>query len=162
MIATEGAAGNSSPYFKDLPFRYNKGEALIIAAPDLPRNYIYKLRYSIVPWGEKDLFWVGSTYQWEYENSLPTEAFKTAVLAFLDEELAVPFTVKDHISSVRPASVNRRPFAGFHKEYTNIGILNGLGTKGCSLAPYLAISFREHLFSGKAFHPEVDIDKVRH
>lgn len=161
LITAEGVGATHNPYFKQLPFRYNKGEALIIAAPGLPRAHIYKLRYSIVPWGEKDLFWVGSTYQWEFEDALPTSSFKDAVAAFLDKELRLPYQIVDHIASVRPASINRRPFAGFHPDYPQLGILNGLGTKGCSLAPYLATAWKEQLLHGKAFDPEVRLESIR-
>lgn len=155
VIGAEGAAAAHNPYFGDLPFRYNKGEALIIAAPQLPREHIFKLRYSIVPWGSDDLFWIGSTYQWEFDDALPSPVFKAEVVDFLDRELLVPYQVRDHIASVRPASVNRRPFAGLHKTYSQLGILNGLGTKGCSLAPYLALGWKNLLLHGKAFDPEV-------
>ena len=155
VISTEGTGAMQNPYFKDLAFRYNKGEALIIAVKGLSRKYIYKLRYSIVPWGDQDLFWVGSTYAWEFEDDLPTASFKEAVLAFLDEVLRVPYEVAEHIASVRPASVDRRPFAGRHQRYPQIGVLNGLGTKGCSLAPYLAAGWKMHLLNGTEFDPEV-------
>ena len=161
VIATEGVEGASNPYFNELPFRYNKGEALIISAAALPRDYIYKLNYSIVPWKGEDLFWVGSTYQWEFKDALPTASFKQSVTKFLDDVLSVPYEVVDHIASVRPASVNRRPFAGFHEKSSRIGVLNGLGTKGCSLAPLLAHEWREHLTSGKAFNSEVAINGPR-
>lgn len=161
VIAAEGAGAVNNPYFKELPFRFNKGEALIISIPDLPRSHIYKLRYSIVPWGDQDLFWVGSTYQWEFEDALPTSAFKAAVIEFLNEELLIPYQIVDHIASLRPASINRRPFAGLHWQYPQLGILNGLGTKGCSLAPYLAVAWKDKLIFGKEFDPDVALDRER-
>lgn len=161
LIAAEGTGVVHNPYFKELAFRYNKGEALIISAPGLPRSHIYKLRYSIVPWGEKDLFWVGSTYQWTFDNASPSASFKESVISFLDKELLVPYKVLDHLASIRPASVNRRPFAGFHSIYPRLGILNGLGTKGCSLAPYLAVAWKDHLLKGRPFDAEVILDNNR-
>jgi len=155
LIAAEGTAVAHNPYFKELAFRYNKGEALIIAAPKLPRQHIYKLRYSIVPWGDKDLFWIGSTYQWEFDNVLPTGSFRESVMRFLDTELRVPYQLTAHIAAVRPATVNRRPFSGWHREYPQLGILNGLGTKGCSLAPYLAAAWKDHLLHGRPFDQEI-------
>lgn len=168
IIAAEGAQGAVNPYFKELPFRYNKGEALIVDIPGLSRANIYKLKYSIVPWestrqdSSGNLFWVGSTYQWNFEDSLPSAAFKDSVTQFLKTELPGPFEVVEHISAVRPASINRRPFAGIHPDYPGIGILNGLGTKGCSLAPYLAKGWRDFLKAGKAFDPEVSLTSTRH
>jgi hypothetical protein len=38
-----------------------------------------------------------------------------------------------------------------------MGIFNGMGTKGCSLAPFFASQLTEHLCQQKALDPEVDI-----
>ena len=179
MIAADGAAGAENPYFQQLAFRYNKGEALIVSIPGLSSKYIYKLKYSIVPWGSytgdggnvthandrddiaEHLFWVGSSYQWNFDNDHPSEGFKRNVLEFLESELLMPFKVVDHLAAIRPASINRRPFAGLHPDYPQLGILNGLGTKGCSLAPYLAIGWRDLLTKGKSFDPEVRLETAR-
>ncbi|SEA11599.1 Glycine/D-amino acid oxidase [Arachidicoccus rhizosphaerae] len=168
IIAADGWQAGSNPYFKQLAFRYNKGEALIVDIAGLSREYIYKLRYSVVPWegdtmtASKNLFWVGSTYQWTFEHDQPSDAFKENVLEFLDKELLLPYSVEDHLAAVRPASINRRPFAGFHEDYPQLGVLNGLGTKGCSLAPYLALGWRDLLTLGKDFDPELSLDADRH
>jgi len=155
VIAAEGVLGSQNPYFHQLPFRYNKGEALIIDIPGLSRSHIYKLGFSIVPWEgaqkDKNLFWVGSTYQWEFADDLPTEHFKQTVINFLDTELLTPYRIIHHMAAVRPASINRRPFAGPHALYPRLGIINGLGTKGCSLAPYLAGAWKDYIISNKPF-----------
>ena len=39
----------------------------------------------------------------------------------------------------------------------NVGILNGMGTKGCSLAPYFANQLMQHLINNSSLLPEVDI-----
>jgi hypothetical protein len=43
----------------------------------------------------------------------------------------------------------------------NIGILNGMGTKGCSLAPLFAKELAENLVYGKTLNPEADINRFR-
>ena len=154
ILAAEGTGVQRNPFFKDLDFRFNKGEALITSIPDLPGTRIYKQRYTIVPWVEKDLFWIGSTYQWEFDNALPSDQFKQELTHYLNNELKCPFKIIDHIASIRPASVNRRPFSGWHPTYPAIGILNGLGTKGCSLAPYLSGQWADHLLNDTPLDPE--------
>jgi len=65
----------------------------------------------------------------------------------------------DHKASVRPANIERRPFVGFHPAYKNVGILNGMGTKGCSLAPYFAKQLADHLVYTKEILSEADIKR---
>jgi hypothetical protein len=48
---------------------------------------------------------------------------------------------------------------GLHPENPALGIFNGLGTKGVSLAPYFAHQFVEHLEEDKDLHREVHINR---
>ncbi len=158
IIFCDGVSGTDNPWFKLLPYAPNKGEVLIVEIDDLPRNNIYKTNLSIVPWKE-NLFWVGSTYEWKFEHPNPTDIFREKTEILLNQWLKVPFKVINHLSSVRPANIERRPFVGFHPLHPQIGILNGMGTKGCSLAPYFANEFVEHLTDNTNINPSVDIKR---
>ncbi len=129
-----GKCRQGNPFFEKLPFALNKGEGLLVEINDIPRQTVYKKGMSLVPWKEH-IFWVGSSYQWEFADDQPSESFRSATENWLKNFLKVPFKIVDHFSAFRPATLERRPFAGFHPKYPRIGILNGLGTKGCSLAP---------------------------
>jgi len=135
IIFCDGLNAMNNPYFKALPFAPNKGEALIIKVPGLSIQHIYKTSVTIVPWSE-DLFWVGSSYEWEYNNENPTLAFKEKMIQSLNQFLKIPYEIVDHIVGIRPANTQRRPFVGVHPIYNQLAICNGMGTKGCSLAPY--------------------------
>jgi glycine/D-amino acid oxidase-like deaminating enzyme len=137
IIFCDGAAGISNPYFKNLPFAPNKGEALIVEIKEFPTTYILKKGISIVPW-EKNLFWIGSSYEWTFEHDRPTENFRKYTESILRHWIKNEFRVIEHFASIRPATLERRPFVGFHPIHKNVGILNGMGTKGCSLAPFFA------------------------
>lgn len=156
IIFCDGVDGVANPFFRNLPYSPNKGEAIIARIPDLPTDYIYKQGLSIVPWKD-DLFWIGSTYEWNFTDALPTAAFREKVKSFLALFLKIPFEIVDHIASVRPANMERRPFVGLHPIQSNIGILNGMGTKGCSLAPFFAKEFADFLTEEKPIAPEVDV-----
>lgn len=157
-IFCDGVAGFENPYFKNLPYSRMKGEALIVSIPGLPRKNIYKQGFNIVPWKE-DLWWVGSSYEWQFETIEPTEAFRKKMEAQLNSFLKLPYTIVDHIAAERPANMERRPFVGLHPVHKNIGILNGMGTKGCSLAPYFAYELTEHLVNGKSINPLADVQR---
>ena len=72
-------------------------------------------------------------------------AFKEKMIQALDNCLKVPYTIVDHITGIRPANTERRPFVGTHPNYPSLAICNGMGTKGCSLAPYFSKQLIDYL-----------------
>ncbi len=157
IICCEGADGGGNPYFDLLPWSKDKGEVVIVSIPGLSRNHIFKNKLGIVPWQDKDLFWIGATHDWKYTDLNPTETYLNLVKDFLDEFLKVPYTIIDHLVARRPANLDRKPFAGFHPKYPAVGILNGMGGKGVSMAPYFARQFADNLINGTPIMPEADV-----
>lgn len=176
LIFCDGAESFSNPFFTLLPFAPNKGEALIVeirealtqnsenisenGSENISKNIgaVFKKGLTLAPWKD-GLFWVGSSYEWNFEHAEPTEAFRKKTESALAEWLKVPFKTVEHIASVRPATLERRPFVGFHPRHTAIGILNGMGTKGCSLAPFFAHQLTEQLTKGKPILPEANVQR---
>ncbi len=156
IIFCDGSAVMQHQFFRALPFALNKGEALIVSIPDLPNDHIYKKTNTIAPWKEEK-FWVGSSYQWDFADDKPSSTFREQAEQWLKGFLKLPFTVEDHIAALRPATVERRPFVGMHPLHPAVGIFNGMGTKGVSLAPYFAKQLADHLMDQKALMPEVNI-----
>ena len=158
IIFCDGIHSSQNPFFKNLPFALNKGEALLIEVPDIPSTHIFKKGMMLTSI-QKDLFWLGSNYLWEFPDDQPTEQFRKQTELLLRSWLRVPFKIVDHKASVRPANIERRPFVGFHPTYKNIGILNGMGTKGCSLAPFFAKQITDHLIYGEQILPEANVSR---
>lgn len=158
IIFCDGVNGINNSFFKNLPYSSNKGEAIIARIPALETNKIYKQGLSIVPW-QDDLFWIGSSYEWSFKDVLPTAVFKEKVISFLNFFLKTPFEIVDHLAAVRPANMERRPFVGLHPKFANVGILNGMGTKGCSLAPFFSKQLADHLVEKKPIYPEADVKR---
>jgi glycine/D-amino acid oxidase-like deaminating enzyme len=157
VIFCDGIAALDNPYFSRLPFAPNKGEALILEIKGLPvEATIFKKGITLAPWGE-GRYWVGSSYEWSFADAAPTAAFRAQTEAVLNGWLRVPFRTVEHLASVRPATVERRPFVGFHPLAPAVGMLNGMGTKGCSLAPYFARQLVDHLATGKAIQADADL-----
>ena len=154
----DGIHSSQNPFFKNLPFALNKGEAILIEAPGIPSTHIFKKGMMLTSI-QKDLFWLGSNYLWEFPDDQPTEQFRKQTELLLRSWLNVPFKIVGHKASVRPANIERRPFVGFHPTYKNVGILNGMGTKGCSLAPFFAKQLTDHLNSGNEILAEADIKR---
>ncbi|MGC4234732.1 MAG: hypothetical protein QM594_17260, partial [Niabella sp.] len=48
---------------------------------------------------------------------------------------------------------------GLHPVYKNVGILNGMGTKGCSLAPYFASQLAAHILYRAPIEKDADISR---
>lgn len=158
IICCEGAAGLQNPYFQLLPYALNKGEAMIAEIEDLPDSNIYKQGINLVPWKD-GLWWIGSTYEWNFTNTDPTTNFREKTEMQLKHWLKLPYHIVDHIASVRPANVERRPFIGLHPLHTSVGVFNGMGTKGCSLAPFFATAFCNFLLEKTPLTPEADISR---
>lgn len=160
IIFCDGAAGLNNKWFSLLPFSLNKGEILLASIPGLPRNHVYKHSLKIAPW-EDDLFWVGTSFEWTFDNVNTTETFRQRTEWQLNNWLKLPYIIQDQWASVRPATVDHKPFAGFHPLHPNIGILNGMGAKGCSQAPYFARSLADNIISGTPIHREADIARYK-
>ncbi|MFW2477120.1 MAG: NAD(P)/FAD-dependent oxidoreductase [Sediminibacterium sp.] len=160
IICCEGAAGFQNPYFQMLPYAPNKGQAIIAEINDLPATNIYKQGINLVPWKD-NLWWIGSTYEWDFTDTNPSPDFRQKVDMQLQHWLKLPYNIIDHIASERPANMERRPFVGMHPVHTTVGLFNGMGTKGCSLAPYFAHQFSNYLAQNEPIMPAADVQRFR-
>jgi glycine/D-amino acid oxidase-like deaminating enzyme len=159
IIFCDGLSSFENPFFKQLPFAPNKGEALIVEIPDLPNEHIYKKGFLLAPLQGKDIFWLGSNYQWSFPHAEPSKEFYEQAERHLKAWLKIPFKILEHKAALRPATLERRPFVGLHPHQNKLGILNGMGTKGCSLAPYFAKQLVDHLLHRNEITPEADIKR---
>ncbi|MEP6846068.1 MAG: FAD-binding oxidoreductase [Panacibacter sp.] len=161
MIFCNGSSTFEYNYWKNLPYVNNKGQALIVDIPGLSVKNIYKYgALSLVPWYD-GLWWVGSSYENEFDTLEPTQGFKDEMINQLKSVLHIPFTIIDHFAALRPATLERRPFVGLHPQHPALGICNGMGTKGCSLAPYFAKQFADHLVHNKPIEALADVQRFR-
>lgn len=161
VIFCEGPVGMDNPWFHRLPFSRNKGQALVLRIPELPATQIFKKNMLLVPLPEPELFWLGASYEWEFADQLPSPEFLQKGTSVLQEWLKLPFEVVDQRAGLRPATLERRPFCGLHPIHSRVGIFNGMGTKGCSLAPYFARELALHLTEGSPLTPQVDVGRFR-
>ena len=104
-------------------------------------------------------YYIGATHEQHFTVTEITDKGKAELEEKLRCILNSPYQITAHQVAVRPATKHRRPFVGMHPQHSNVGILNGLGTKGVSLAPYFAQQLVRHLLYGEAISAEVDIAK---
>jgi glycine/D-amino acid oxidase-like deaminating enzyme len=160
IIFCDGKSSAENPYFEKLPFALNKGEGMMVEIKNLPGGLIFKKGMNLVPFRE-NVFWLGSSYEWSFADDQPTQEFRNSAESWLQHFLKVPYTILEHFASIRPATLERRPFVGFHPLHPQIGILNGMGTKGCSLAPYFAKQLADKIAGGSNILPLADIARFK-
>jgi glycine/D-amino acid oxidase-like deaminating enzyme len=160
IVFCDGKSSAHNPYFEKLPFALNKGEGLLVEIHGLPVSLVFKKGMTLVPYGE-NIYWLGSSYEWEYADDQPSQNFRKNAENWLNHFLKLPYTILDHFAALRPATLERRPFVGFHPSHLHIGILNGLGTKGCSLAPYFAKQLADSINGVGTINPMADISRFK-
>ncbi len=156
IIFCEGFHAYQNPYFKTLPYQFAKGEILILECPGLIEEFIINKSIYIQPL-TNNKFRVGATYDWNKLDFETTSGAREKLIAQFKSIVSLPFEVLEQYAAVRPTVKGRRPLIGMHPLHQQIGIFNGLGTKGVLLAPFLANHFTEHLLHGVPLMNDVSI-----
>ncbi|WP_296383780.1 FAD-dependent oxidoreductase [Winogradskyella sp.] len=158
IVFAEGFGVKQNPYFKDIPLTGSKGEILTIKAPGLKIDYAIKSSVFVIPLGD-DLYNVGSTYDNEDKSNEPTENAKAELILKVKTFIKCDFEVVNHVAGVRPTVKDRRPLVGRHSEHKNLYVLNGLGTRGVMIAPYVADKLFNFIEKNGALDAEIDIQR---
>ncbi|WP_299364026.1 FAD-binding oxidoreductase [Winogradskyella sp.] len=158
IIFAEGYGMKKNPFFKYLPLNGTKGEVLTIKAPELNLGTAIKSSVFIIPIGN-DLYTVGSTYNWDDKSNIPTEEGKNELLSKLRGFITCDFEIVEHVAGVRPTVKDRRPLVGRHPEHQNLYVLNGLGTRGVMIAPYVADKLYGFIEKANPLDAEIDISR---
>jgi glycine/D-amino acid oxidase-like deaminating enzyme len=160
IIFCEGHKVTANPFFKWLPFVLAKGELLTVRIKNFEKHAILNKGIFILPVGD-DIYKVGATYVWDFkDNNITTEA-KEELTFKLEQLIKTPYEILKQEAGIRPAVKDRRPIIGMHPEYKTLGIFNGLGTKGVSLAPYFARQFYNFLENSAEIDKEASIERFK-
>lgn len=160
IVFAEGFGMLSNPFFKYLPLRGAKGELLTIRAPELNLNSIVKSSVFLIPVGE-DRYKVGATYNWKDKTNVTTSRAREELLTKLKSLLKCDFEVIKQEAGIRPTVADRRPLAGRHPQENNVYVLNGLGTRGTLVGPYVAKQLYDFIETGASLDEEIDISRFR-
>jgi glycine/D-amino acid oxidase-like deaminating enzyme len=156
VVFAEGFGVKQNPFFKDLPLVPAKGELLTIYAPDLKIDYVLKAGVFLIPLGD-DLYIVGATYEWKDLSSKVTDLAKEELVTKLGKLINCEFEVVNQVAGIRPTVKDRRPLVGQHAKHKNMFVLNGLGTRGVMIGPYVAQQLYNFIEKGMPLEKEIDI-----
>lgn len=160
VLFAEGFGLHANPFFSQLPLDGTKGELLLIKCPNLNLDVIIKSSVFILPLGN-DVYKVGATYNWQDKSAKPTEQGKQELLTNLKSVLNLDFEIVAHLAGVRPTVKDRRPLVGSHPKFTRLHVLNGLGTRGVMLAPFVAKALFESIENETPLDVNLDIRRFK-
>ena len=158
IIFAEGFGLKKNPFFNSLPLNGTKGETIIIDAPNLKIDYGIKSSVFLIPI-ENDLYKVGATYEWEDKTNNPTDKGKSKLIKKLKTFLKCDFKIIDQKAGIRPTVIDRRPLVGKHEEFKSLYVLNGLGTRGLMIGPYVAKQLYYFIENNIELNDEIDIKR---
>tara|TARA_B100000795_G_scaffold88781_1_gene64575 strand:- start:2998 stop:4065 length:1068 start_codon:yes stop_codon:yes gene_type:complete len=149
IVFAEGAGVAHNPYFtidvspkgKNV-FVGNKGEYIIVKAPALQSEAIIKGPVMIIPLGD-DLYKVGASYGRDDFSLHTTQEACKSISDKLKKMISCDFELVDQVAAIRPTVKDRKPLIGCIQKEKTFSFLNGLGTRGLTMAPQLAA----HLFN---------------
>lgn len=158
LVFCEGFKLNQNPFFDFLPLVPTKGEIIQIKT-DLKYQQETYIGAVFLQHKQDDIWWAGSTYKNHDDTTYKTPEMKANLESRLQRFLTLDYEVVEHLAGVRPAVKDRRPLLGKHPKSKDVFILNGLGSKGSSLAPLMAADLLNYILDGKPLHPEATIER---
>ncbi|NJX15972.1 NAD(P)/FAD-dependent oxidoreductase [Tamlana crocina] len=158
VVFSEGFGVVNNPYFKALPLVPTKGELLTIHGPELNVDYIIKAGVFLIPL-EDGYYRVGATHQWENLNHDATKEARGKLISRLEKVIKCEFEIIDQVAGIRPTVIDRRPLVGRHPKHENLYILNGLGTRGVMIGPYVAQQLFNFIENNEPLEKEIDIKR---
>ncbi len=160
IVFAEGFGVKQNPFFNHLPLKEAKGELVIIETQELKIDYVLKSSVFLIPLGE-DKYIVGATYNWKDKTNNVTQEAKEELLNKLKTFLKCEFKVVDQVAGIRPTVIDRRPMVGVHNKKDNMFVLNGLGTRGVMIAPYIAKQLYDYIEKDEILEQEIDIKRFK-
>lgn len=153
VIACTGADDDGGRAWAGVACARATGEILHVTVEGLAPDVILNRGHWVLPTGVTEAR-VGATYLRE-GAAAPGEAreeLERSAREILGER---PFLVVAQEAGVRVTAADRRPLCGRDPNEPRLGVINGLGSKGALLAPWLARQWVEHLRTGAPFDPAV-------
>ena len=142
----------------NLKIQSDHGEVLTLKSNIKTKNMCVNRVKWLLPRGNHT-YKLGATYKWDVVKSQPTEEGRdellTGIKPIISSEVFDHFEIMNQETGLRPASKDRRPYAGKMNE--NTYILNGFGTRGVLIGPATAAHLVRFIFEDKELPKEINI-----
>lgn len=159
VIDCRGFVPNSE-WWNFLPWRGAKGEILTVRTEEnWPTDEIWSREVFIVPLGG-DCYRIGATYSWDLQTDGPTEEGKSKLLERLQNWIPAEVLAIDHRAGVRPILKDKFPVLGEHPDQPHLWIMNGLGARGGTTAPWLSRLLLDHIFDEVELPEEIRLNRT--
>lgn len=155
VVLATGAAEIATPLAGPLPLRPVRGESLLVRAPGLDASAAFVCGHHLAPLGG-DLWSCGGTKQPGMLSNIPSREGRDELEAFLAARVAVPWEIAGHWCGVRAATRDGRPLVGRVGGDPRVLTLNGLGSQGFAVGPWLAEALAAHLVAQQPLPAELD------
>ncbi len=154
VIMCTGISEKKINLFNDIKLKGVSGNSILIKSK-LENDNIINKGINILP-VKKNIYHVGSTYYHNTEDEGPDELVSKAKNLIKDD-----ITLIDTKFGIRSTSKDRRPIVGEHNKIKRLFIMNAMGSKGVSQAPYCSEKLFSYINEGKNIDEEINIDRYR-
>ena len=163
VVFCEGSAQVKNPWFNQVPLTPIKGETLHCKSSTLKldKKLIHHKKW-ILPYSDGS-FRIGATYDELDHDPAPTDSGKKALLSAALEALKKSHNIEtiSHQAGIRPVTFDSRPIMGAHPKHPGLYLLNGLGSKGATSGPSMAMQLTKHIIDGVPLDSQVDLKRFK-
>ena len=157
-VYCEGYQMMNNPLFSWLPLQPAHGEIITCnTEKPLPQDIINKSKW-LLPIGEHSCR-IGATYDTQISTPTVQATSQQQLLTFANNLFKTnpQFNVVQHQAGIRPTTLDKQPFVGFHPKHQNNAIFNGFGSRGSLMIPWYA-----DLMVNNATPNHADIQRYAH
>lgn len=157
IVFCEGHLVQNNPFFNAIQLYPVKGEVISIENTMNCASILSGGVYFVPQ--PNDQIKIGATYDWKNLNEDVTHDGRNELIKKLSAFYKGPIQITMQEAGIRPASKDRKPIIGEHPRQKNMFVLNGLGTKGVSLAPWCAQQLVQLITHKINLDPSVDVKR---
>jgi len=158
-IHCEGYKIKYNPLFSWLPLQPAHGEIIHCESKSKLAPEITVKSKWLLPTSQNTCR-IGATFEPHISEPTQQEQSKNALLSFVSSlKKDNEFNLLSHQAGIRPATLDKQPFIGFHPHDSNHAVFNGFGSRGSLLIPWYAKLFTETLVNQSKIPAEADIQR---
>ncbi len=155
ILFCQGFAARENRLFNDLPLHPARGDMLTVESNAIDFDRVVHHEAWSVPLA-KHQFLIGATYD---RHELDTNTASASALHYRSELMrrwesmthgsfeTGEHRIIEHRIGIRPASYDRRPLIGQHRTLKSAYCMNGLGSKGSLMSPFLASQLLDNIYN---------------